>query len=115
MDVRRAEAGTVRELLRVAVPLALSTGTLSVMHVTDRVFLTWHDQNALAASLPAATMAFRLGVPKTLLSIFAAAVVTAEHGPNIKRLIAGTEPDFSLGKMKNIPIIGKKLNFGGDK
>lgn len=68
-----------------------------------------------AASLPAATMAFRLGVPKTLLSIFAAAVVTAEHAPNIKRLIAGTEPDFSLGKMKNIPIIGKKLNFGGDK
>lgn len=64
MDVRRAEAGTVRELLRVAVPLALSTGTLSVMHVTDRVFLTWHDQNALAASLPAGMLSW------TLLSLF---------------------------------------------
>ena len=40
------------ELLRVAVPLVISSGSLSLMHVVDRVMLTWYSQDALAASTP---------------------------------------------------------------
>jgi MATE family multidrug resistance protein len=43
----------MRELLRVAVPLIISAGSQSLMNVIDRMFLTWWDPNALAASLPA--------------------------------------------------------------
>lgn len=48
-----APAGSVRELLRVALPLVLSSGSLSLMNVIDRIFLTWYSTDALAASTPA--------------------------------------------------------------
>ena len=48
-----AEAGSYRELLAIAVPLMISSGTQSLMHVIDRVFLTWYSGDALAAALPA--------------------------------------------------------------
>src|SRR6188474_51196 len=46
-------AGSWKELASVAVPLVISNGTLSLMYVVDRVFLTWYSPDALAASLPA--------------------------------------------------------------
>jgi MATE family multidrug resistance protein len=45
--------GSFAELLAIAVPLMLSAGTQSIMHIIDRVFLTWHSEAELAASLPA--------------------------------------------------------------
>ncbi|HEY1068840.1 MAG TPA: MATE family efflux transporter, partial [Pirellulales bacterium] len=52
--------GTLGELLWVAIPLMASSGTLSLMHVTDRVFLTWHSPDDLAASLPAGVLNWQL-------------------------------------------------------
>lgn len=49
----RLPAGSVRELLRVALPLVLSSGSLSLMNVIDRIFLTAYSTDALAASTPA--------------------------------------------------------------
>jgi len=53
-------AGSYRELLAVAIPLMLSAATQSLMHVIDRVFLTWHSQDALAAALPAGILYWSL-------------------------------------------------------
>ncbi len=50
------QPGTFRELWAVAMPLVLSSGSLSLMHVIDRVFLTWHSTDALAAAMPAGMM-----------------------------------------------------------
>ena len=58
-DAERVEAsppGSFRELIRVAVPLMLSSGTLSIMHVADRAMLTGWSQDALAAVMPAGMM-----------------------------------------------------------
>jgi MATE family multidrug resistance protein len=56
--------GSLRELLRVAIPLVISTGSLSLMHVTDRVMLTWYSTDALAASTPGGMLHFTLyGLP----------------------------------------------------
>lgn len=52
-DELRPPAGSLRELLRIALPLILSSGSVSLMHVIDRVFLTWYSTDALAASMPA--------------------------------------------------------------
>lgn len=60
MTEEHKSTGSARELLQIAVPLALSTGTLSIMHVTDRVFLSKYDQDALAASLPAGMLSWTL-------------------------------------------------------
>ncbi|MFQ5730681.1 MAG: MATE family efflux transporter [Planctomycetaceae bacterium] len=58
------QPGSLRELLWVAVPLVLSSGSLSLMHVVDRVFLTWSGEDALAASLPAGLLHW------TVMSVF---------------------------------------------
>ena len=46
-------AGSLRELLRIAVPLMISSGSVSVMHLANRMFLTWYSLDAVAAVLPA--------------------------------------------------------------
>jgi glycerol-3-phosphate acyltransferase PlsY len=53
-----------------------------------------------AVTLPAFAAFYKVGTAKTLLAFFAASVVTAEHIPNIKRLIAHTEPNFQSGEAK---------------
>ncbi len=46
------EAG-YREVLVMAIPLILSTGSWSIQHFVDRIFLTWYSPEAIAAALPA--------------------------------------------------------------
>ena len=38
------KAGSFRELLAVAVPLVLSSGSISLMIAIDRLFLTWYSE-----------------------------------------------------------------------
>jgi len=45
--------GGYRELLGISIPLILSTSSLSLMHLVDRIFLSWYSSDALAASVPA--------------------------------------------------------------
>ena len=47
-----------REVLTLALPLALSTASWSVMHFIDRVFLMWHSEAAIAAAMPAGLLNF---------------------------------------------------------
>ncbi len=50
--------GGYREVLKIAVPLILSTGAWSVQHFVDRMFLTWYSRDALAAASPAGMLNF---------------------------------------------------------
>ena len=45
--------GGYAELLRIAIPLILSTGSWSLQQFIDRMFLTWYSPNAIAAAMPA--------------------------------------------------------------
>jgi multidrug resistance protein, MATE family len=56
-----------REVLRLAVPLIVSTAAWTVMNFTDRMFLLWYSKVSMAAALPAgmvhfAMVCFPLGV-----------------------------------------------------
>ncbi len=53
----RGEGG-YRQLLLVAFPLILSTGSWSIQHFVDRMFLTWYSPEAVAASMPAGILNF---------------------------------------------------------
>ncbi len=55
-----AAPGSARELLRVALPLVISSGSASLMYVMDRVFLTWYSTDAMAATLPAGMLHWTL-------------------------------------------------------
>lgn len=76
-------AGGFRELIVLALPLVLSSGTQSLMHITDRLFLTAYSSTALAASLPAGILFFTcLAVPFGLamqLNAFVAQYVGARQ------------------------------------
>lgn len=57
------EAGG-RRLLLMALPLIVSTGSWSIQHFVDRMFLAWYSPEALAASMPAGITNF------TVMSLF---------------------------------------------
>lgn len=52
------------ELLNLAAPLILSTGSLAVQEFVDRMFLSWYSTEAIAASMPSGILYF------TVLSLF---------------------------------------------
>jgi multidrug resistance protein, MATE family len=53
-------AGGYAEVLRVSVPLILSTASLTVMLFVDRLFLSWHSQSSVAASTPGGITSFTI-------------------------------------------------------
>ncbi len=61
---RWSSEGGYRQLLVLALPLIVSTGSWSVQHFVDRMFLTWYSSEAIAASMPAGMLNF------TLMSVF---------------------------------------------
>lgn len=48
----------MREMLRLSLPLVVSTLSWTVMQFTDRVFLNWYSRDAMAASMPAVALSF---------------------------------------------------------
>jgi len=55
----QAEAG-YRELLKIAIPLILSTSAWSIQHFVDRMFLTWYSPESIAAAMPAGVFNFTI-------------------------------------------------------
>ena len=56
--------GDYRRILAIAFPLILSTGSWSLQHFVDRMFLAWYSPEAIAASTPAGILNY------TLMSLF---------------------------------------------
>ena len=50
--------GGYRNILKLAVPLILSTGSITIQHFVDRMFLTWYSSEAIAAAMPSALISF---------------------------------------------------------
>ena len=50
--------GSYKEIFTIALPLVISSGSWTIMHFTDRMFLSWYSEDALAASLPAGVTNF---------------------------------------------------------
>ena len=55
---RWREPGGYRDILKMAVPLVLSTGASTVLHFVDRMFLSWYSAESIAAAMPAAMLNF---------------------------------------------------------
>jgi MATE family multidrug resistance protein len=54
-----AESG-YREVLKLAFPLILSTGSITIQQFIDRMFLTWYSPEAIAAAAPGGIVSFTL-------------------------------------------------------
>lgn len=55
-----AHPGGYREVLRLAGPLIVSTGSFTLMQFVDRIFLAWHSAVSIQAALPAGILSFTL-------------------------------------------------------
>lgn len=55
-------AGSLRELLGVALPLVVSYGSTAMMYVIDRIFLSWDSVDSMAAALPAGVLHYNLAI-----------------------------------------------------
>ncbi|MBN2414288.1 MATE family efflux transporter [bacterium] len=49
-----------RSVLTVSIPLILSTGSVTLQHFVDRVFLTWVSPDAIAAAMPAGILNYAI-------------------------------------------------------
>ena len=57
---RWTSAGGYKDVLKIAIPLILSTGAWSILLFVDRMFLAWYSPEAIAAAMPAGMASFAL-------------------------------------------------------
>lgn len=58
MQSRWRTDGREGEVLRVALPLILSSSSWTIQHFMDRVFLTWYSPQSIAAAMPSGILLF---------------------------------------------------------
>lgn len=80
--------GGFREVLKIALPLVVSSGSWSVQHFVDRMFLTWYSPEAIAAAMPAGMLSF------TVISIF---IGTASYVSTFVAQYFGAERNTRVG------------------
>lgn len=108
--------GSYRELLAVAIPMILSASTQSLMHVVDRVFLTWESKASVAAALPAGILFWScLSLPIGIISYLNAVVAQYEGAKRPERVSAaiwqGVYFALICGFLLMIPAIWSKKFF----
>lgn len=91
------DVGGYREVLIFSIPLILSTGSWTIQHFVDRVFLTWYSPEAIAAAMPAGMINF------TLMAFF---IGTATYVTTFVSQYSGARRDRRIG-----PAIWQGLYF----
>ncbi|MCG2716990.1 MAG: MATE family efflux transporter, partial [Candidatus Marinimicrobia bacterium] len=98
--------GGYRELLRIAIPLILSTSAWSIQHFVDRMFLTWYSPETIAAAMPAGVFNF------TIMSLF---IGTASYISTFVAQFYGSKQFRNIGPIVwqgiYIAIIGGIFHF----
>ncbi len=75
-----SQPGGYAEVLRVAWPLIVSTGSFTLMQFVDRVFLAWHSVTSIQAALPAGMLSFTLISGFMAVAGYANTFVAQYHG-----------------------------------
>jgi MATE family multidrug resistance protein len=78
--MRATTPGGYAEVLKVACPLVISTGSFTVMQFCDRMFLAWHDAVSIQAALPAGILSFTLVCGFMALAGYAGTFVAQHFG-----------------------------------
>ncbi len=101
------------EVLRQAVPLIISTGSISLMNFTDRMFLMWWDSNAMTASMQAGMLFWTLVAVPSAIAMFATTFVAQYYGSgNPKRIgpVVWQGIWFGLAVMPILLLLGSLLS-----
>ena len=77
-----------KHTLVIAIPLILSTGSWSIQQFVDRMFLSWHSEEALAAAMPAGILNF------SLICLF---IGTVSYAGTFVSQYVGAKEDHNVG------------------
>jgi MATE family multidrug resistance protein len=75
-----SKPGGVREVIEIAFPLVMSTASMTIMHFTDRVFVSWLGSDYIAAVTPAGAVSFTITSFFLGVASFANTLVAQYHG-----------------------------------
>ena len=97
--------GGYKEVLVLAIPLIITTGSGSLQCFIDRMFLSWFDSNALAATVPAALVimtptAFFLG-----LASYVAVLVALHYGARDHPRLGGIVWQGFYTVLLSLPVV----------
>jgi MATE family multidrug resistance protein len=76
-----------REVLTLAIPLVVSTGSWTLMNFIDRMFLLWHSTDEMAAAMPAGMVHFALVCLPLGVASYVNTFVAQYHGAGHPRRI----------------------------
>ena len=79
--------GGMAEVLRLALPMIISSGSLAIMQFADRVFLTWFDPEAMGASFAAGQFFWLLAAFPFSIATYTNAFVSQYNGAKEYRRI----------------------------
>ncbi|MBL8027220.1 MAG: MATE family efflux transporter [Fibrobacteres bacterium] len=88
LRLRWREDGGFAEVLKLSIPLVLSSASATLMQFVDRMFLTWDSPSALAAAFPAGVLNF------TIISIF---LFTASYLNTFVSQFSGAKRPLEIG------------------
>ncbi len=97
--------GGWRELMTIAWPLIVNSGTFAVLNFCDRLFLSWHSEAEFRASLPAGILFFTLVCGFMALSGFANTFVAQFWGAGDKEGCARATAQGILFSLISFPLI----------
>ncbi|MBI5250771.1 MAG: MATE family efflux transporter [Desulfomonile tiedjei] len=106
------EPGGYTEVLRVAVPLVLSTASLTMMLFVDRMFLSWHSQSAVAASTPGGITYFTICSFFLGTAQYVNSIVAQHHGAGDKTACARAVWQGVLFSLISAPLILAMIPLG---
>lgn len=97
--------GGWRELMQLAWPLIISSGTFAVLNFCDRLFLSWYSEETFRASLPAGILFFTLVCGFMALAGFANTFVAQFWGAGDKEGCARATAQGIIFSLLSIPLI----------
>ncbi|VGO22488.1 Multidrug resistance protein NorM [Pontiella sulfatireligans] len=97
--------GGWKELMKVAWPLIINSGTFAVLNFCDRLFLSWYSEDAFRASLPAGILFFTLVCGFMALAGFTNTFVSQMWGAGDKQGCAKATAQGIIFSLLSIPLI----------
>jgi MATE family, multidrug efflux pump len=105
LSIKYKEPAGYGEVLRIAVPLILSTASLTLMLFVDRMFLSWHGQNSVAASTPGGITYFTICCLFMGTAQYVNTIVAQHHGAGDKPACARAVWQGLRFSVLSIPLI----------
>lgn len=100
-----ASSSSYRELLRIAVPLIITSASFTVQNFCDRMFLAWYSPEALQAAVPAGILFFTLVCGFMSLAAFANSLVAQYYGSGDLHSCSRSVAQAVLFSLMSFPLI----------